>query len=160
MDTHSDRPDDLNSLERRLSSWQPASAGLDGDAMLFAAGRASALPGPGRFVWPALTGVLSVLVAALGAWLLVERGERLALAEQLRRPAPTSVPSLAPSAVPAESDSDDALKPESYASARQALDGGLQAWPPQKEGHSGSGASSASDPVYQVGHRDALLDQQ
>ena len=35
-------PGDLSDLERRLASWQPASAGLNADAMLFAAGQAAA----------------------------------------------------------------------------------------------------------------------
>ena len=38
MDTHSRRPDEMNELERRLSTWQPTVAGLDPDALLFAAG--------------------------------------------------------------------------------------------------------------------------
>jgi hypothetical protein len=158
MDTHPDRPDDLRSLERRLSGWQPASAGLDADAMLFAAGRASAQPGPARFVWPALTGVLSVLVVTLAAWLVVERNERLSLKQQLLRQIPASAPSLPAPAVPAEPVSDDALMPDSYLSSRRALDQGLDAWPRQQRGQAGSVPVPANNPVYQVGHRDMLLD--
>ncbi len=87
MHTHENHSDDMNDLERRLSAWAPASAGLDADAMLFAAGLAAGRPGPARFVWPALSGLLSVLVVALGAWLTVERSERLHLARQLRQQA-------------------------------------------------------------------------
>jgi hypothetical protein len=158
MDTHPDRPDDLSPLERRLSSWQPSAAGLDADAMLFAAGRASAQPGPGRFVWPALTGVLGVFAVVLGAWLVVERSERLALVEQLRRKAPVSSPSPSPPAVPAEAGSDDAASPDSFLTARRAYDKGLDAWPPQPDGRTGSAQVLANSPVYQVGHRDKLLD--
>ncbi len=56
MATDDYNADDLTDLERRLSSWEPTTEGLDSDALLFAAGRASARPGLGRFVWPALYG--------------------------------------------------------------------------------------------------------
>jgi hypothetical protein len=145
----------MNNLERRLSGWVPASAGLDADAMLFAAGRASAAPGASRFVWPALTGLLGLLVAFLSAWLVVERSERLALAQQLARQVPVSPPSSP--AVPAEPASDDAAMPDSYLRSRQALQHGLDAWPPESEGGTGSAESPVSTPVLQVGHRDSLL---
>jgi hypothetical protein len=158
MDTHSDRQDDLSPLERRLSGWQPASAGLDADAMLFAAGRAAARPGASRFVWPALTGILSVLVVALSAWLAVERSERLSLAEQLRSQAPVLSPSLVPPVSPTEPTSDDTGMYDSYLSSRRALNDGLEAWPPQPAGKTGLANVPASNPVYQVGHRDILLE--
>jgi hypothetical protein len=145
----------MNDLERRLSGWVPARAGLDADAMLFAAGRASARRGASRFVWPALTGLLCVAVAVLGVWLAVERGERLALAQQLAQQVPAPLPS-AP-AVPIEPVSNDAAMPDSYFRSRQALQHGLDAWPPESEGPTGSGESAVSTPVLQVGHRDTLL---
>jgi len=59
MDTNHPCPDgELNDLERRLSAWRPAAEGLDPDAVLFAAGRASVRPGPARFAWPALAACL------------------------------------------------------------------------------------------------------
>jgi hypothetical protein len=158
MDTHPDRPDDLSPLERRLSAWRPADAGLDADAMLFAAGRASARPGPGRFVWPALSGLLGVFVVVLGAWLTVERSERLALAQQLRRQTPVVPPSPAAPAVPVEPNTVDAPMPDSYLSSRQALEKGLEAWPPQSQGRAGSTPVPVNHRVYQVGNRDILLD--
>lgn len=69
MDTHANRPEDLNDLERRLAAWQPSRDGLDADAVLFAAGRASVQPRPARFVWPALTTLLTALIVVLGVWL-------------------------------------------------------------------------------------------
>lgn len=53
----------LNDLERRLAGWRPATDGLDADAMLFAAGRASVRRGAARFAWPA---VAAGLALALG----------------------------------------------------------------------------------------------
>ena len=55
------------SLAERLSRFTPDGGGLDRDALLFAAGRASAQP---RRCWPALTGVLaaSQLLTLLLLW--------------------------------------------------------------------------------------------
>src|SRR5262249_56763625 len=90
MDTKHPCPDgDLNDLERRLSGWRPAPEGLDPDAVLFAAGRASAQPN--RFAWPALAACFAVLAAALGGWAASERSERLALARLLQQRSPASV---------------------------------------------------------------------
>jgi hypothetical protein len=159
MDTHPDRTDDMNDLQRRLSAWQPAALGLDADAMLFAAGRASVIRGPSRFMWPALVGLLSVLVVFLGAWLAVERDTRISLARQLRRQMPVTSPSLAPTpTVPAESVTDDADSPDSFLTARRAYDQGLDAWPPEPEARAGSAQALPNGPILQVGHRDMLLD--
>ena len=45
------------SLEKRLSHFTPDGTGLDRDALLFAAGRASARP---KRLWPVLAGVLAI----------------------------------------------------------------------------------------------------
>jgi len=161
MDTNSHRPDDLKDLEQRLSSWQPAADGLDSDAMLFAAGRASARPGPARLAWPTLTGLLSVLCVVLGLWLTAERSERQALARQLRehQSVPVNEPPAAPAAdvVPTESDEP---APDSYFVSHRALEKGLDAWPLPPIVHRGSTAvAPASSAIYRVGRRDLLLDQ-
>ena len=67
MDAQSSSSDDVKGLERRLSEWRPAAAGLDADGVLFAAGRASVRPGWGRIAWPVLSGFLALLAAILGA---------------------------------------------------------------------------------------------
>jgi len=41
MDANQSNPDSMNDLEQRLAAWSPAREGLDPDAMLYAAGRAS-----------------------------------------------------------------------------------------------------------------------
>ncbi len=145
MDT---RPDDLNDLERRLAELAPAGDGLDADAMLFATGRASARPGPLRFIWPAAAACLALLAAGLGARLAAERGERLALAEQLRLaqrpPTPRPAPRLAPAPVAAEPPAADSL----LASYR-ALEHGLDAWPavPPQPAH---GAAAPAAPALRA----------
>src|SRR5205085_10199892 len=91
-------PDDLNELERRLAAWAPATAGVDADVMLSAAGRASVRAGRLRFVWPALSASLTALVVVLGVWLANERDQRLALVQQVHPLAP--IPPYVP--MPAE----------------------------------------------------------
>jgi hypothetical protein len=163
MDNHSDRPEDLSALERRLSTWQPNSEGLDADAVLFAAGRASVRPGLARFAWPVLTMLLTGLSVVLGLWLAVERNERIVLAAQLREhpPAPTvnSVPPPAVYTVPAESPDSDELSPNSYLASRRALEKGLDAWPSRIEVRGGPPDPSLTDPpILRLGQRDALLE--
>ena len=83
MDAHSSNPDDLRKLEQRLAAWKPTPEGLDLEAMLFAAGRASARGGKAWFAWPIASGCLALAVVALGAWLMAERSERLALLREI-----------------------------------------------------------------------------
>jgi hypothetical protein len=85
MDTHSSNPDDLKKLEARLASWKPAPEGLDPEAMLFAAGRASARKSKARFAWAIVCGCLGLVVAVLAVRLSAERSERLALLRELRQ---------------------------------------------------------------------------
>lgn len=163
MDTHPNRPEDLNALERRLSAWQPDSQGLDADAVLFAAGRASVRRGPTRFAWPALTAVLTVLSVVLSLKLASERNERLALVRQLNEglAAPTINPSPPPATntVPAESFDPDELPPDSYLASRRALEEGLDAWPSRVVVRGGpTAAPSREPPILRLGQRAALLD--
>jgi hypothetical protein len=157
MDTHPDRPDDLSNLERRLAACEPAADGLDADAMLFAAGRASARPGPARFVWPALAACLAGLAVVLGAWLTAERSERLALA---RRPNQQSLPVPAPpAAAPSEPSTAEEPAPNSLFAAHKALEQGLDAWPAQPVARANPTDSPASaGNVLQVGRPDRLPD--
>lgn len=120
MDEPLPRPEDLSELEQRLSAWRPAAA-AQADRMLFAAGRASAPRAGTPLFWPAASACLALLAVALGGWLAAERGERLALAEQLRRspspvPAPPSVLADGGLSVP------DAPPPDNYLEVRRALE--------------------------------------
>ena len=154
MDTH---PDDLSDLERRLAACAPSQAGLDADALLFAAGRASARHGPARLVRPGLTACLAVLAAALGLWLAAERSERLALAERLRRPAPAPPPSATP--VQPEPPTADEPGPNSVLAARRALERGLDAWPPTPQARADPpGRRPHTRPALRVGRPDVLPD--
>jgi hypothetical protein len=159
MDTHPDRPDDLNELERRLSAWEPARRGLDPDSMLFAAGRASARRGRARFAWPALTGLLAALAVALGAWASAERAGRLALAHQLAlRPAAPDPVAPPDPAGPAEPPPGEAPTPDSLLAAHRALEQGLEAWSPRAFRARTPRPPGPGPAVLQAGHRDALLD--
>jgi len=163
MDTHSHHPEDLNALERRLSAWRPSHEGLNADAVLFAAGRASALSGPARYAWPALTAMLTVLVVFLGLRLIFERNERQALAQLLRehRQAPrlTPAPSPAANAAAEESPVSNEPPPDSYLASRRAMEKGMDAWPVRLVVQTGPpGASDTNPPIWRLGQRDALLD--
>lgn len=158
MHTHSDFPDDLSEMERRLSAWQPAPEGLDADAMLFAAGRAAGSPHRVRFVWPVLTGFLALLALLFGVWATTERAERLALDRQLRElspapPVPVSSPDL-----PSQTQTADEPTADDWLTTRRALEQGLEAWPPQRIETPVSPGPFPSAPVLMVGQRDALLD--
>src|SRR5207253_534507 len=118
MDTHTPRPDDLNDLEQRLSAWRPSAAGLDADAMLFAAGRASARRA--WLAWPVISACTALLAAALGVWLAAERAERLALVQQIRQQARVPAPAPPVSAAD-EPPTEEAPAPDSYLAVRRAL---------------------------------------
>jgi hypothetical protein len=77
--------DELTPLERQLAACRPAATGLDADAMLFAAGKAAGRES--RLIWTGVAGVFAFISVALGAALVGERSERLALAAQLDRQA-------------------------------------------------------------------------
>jgi hypothetical protein len=91
MDANARNPDDLTDLERRLADWRPDAAGLDPDAMLFAAGRASVRPSPTRFVWPAIAACMTVIALGLGGWAARERSGRLELARLIQKPTPAAL---------------------------------------------------------------------
>ena len=99
MDANVSNPDDLNELEQRLTNWKPAPEGLNPDAMLFAAGRASVRNGPMRLAWPVVSGGLAVVAIFLGLRLSAERAERLALLQELDIRL-AEIPSVLPSATP------------------------------------------------------------
>ncbi|HEV3259386.1 MAG TPA: hypothetical protein VG013_21145 [Gemmataceae bacterium] len=127
MDTHAPCSDgDLNDVERRLAAWRPSADGLHSDAMLFAAGRASARADRGRFVWPVMSACTALLAAALGVWVGAERAERLALAQQIRQQPPAPAPTALASA--AEPQTADPPAPNSYLANLRALERDPEAW--------------------------------
>ena len=131
MDTNNTPSGDLNDLERRLAKWRPSPTGHEVDHLMFAAGRASARSGRGRFVWPVVSAGLALTAVALGIGLLHERAARLELAMQLRDVAPAVGPARGSEPGPAESRpaSPTQAPPGSYLSARRALTEDLDSWP-------------------------------
>lgn len=128
---HADGP--LTDLERRLADWIPADDGLSADAMLFAAGRAAARRGAGRWAWLATTAGLAVLSGVLAGRLRNERSQRIILAPQLDgiRAAPSGSLEIAMPPVLSEAANLASLPDDSYLFARRALSEGLEAWPPR-----------------------------
>jgi hypothetical protein len=95
---------------------------------MFVAGRASARPGRGRWVWPLVSAGLALTAVALGIGLAHERAARLELAMQLRDSAPAVAPAPGSQFGPAESPPTQA-PPSSYLAARRALTEDLDSWP-------------------------------
>lgn len=153
MDTH---PDDLNEMERRLSSWRPTSDGLDADAMLFAAGVAAGRPGAARFFWPGVSGCLALLVLVLSGWGMAERRERLILARQLP---PAPAPVRPADAAPEPRTADEEVAPNSLLAAHRAVEEGLDEWPAGAVPVQSTDPLPLEAPVLRVGQRGALLDQ-
>ena len=159
MDEHSPRHQvDLSDCERRLAGWHPASAGLDADAMLFAAGRAAGRRGPGRLLWPALCLLLAAQAVGLGVWGLSQRAEYRALASRLREfaPDPGAPPANAVAVLP---ESSYTPSPEDYFHLRRRLeqdpDRGLASWQPA--GPQAPEQPPPGPPILRVGQRDGLF---
>jgi hypothetical protein len=132
MDANSTPPaGDLNDLERRLAEWRPSASGLEVDRLMFAAGRASAQSGRGRFIWPAVSAGLALTAVVLGIGLAHERAARQELAMQLRESAPGVGPARGSELGPAESPPNPPTQapPASYLAARRALTEDLDSWP-------------------------------
>jgi hypothetical protein len=155
MDTH---PDNLNDVERRLAACQPATDGLDADALLFAAGRASARRGPARFIWPSLALSLAVVSISLGVWLAQERAERIRLARELdARPAPAAPP--APSPAPAEQQPPSSSEPPSSSvlASHHMLEQDIDKWPTPADSGNDPPDPTPDPPVLRVGLPDSLI---
>jgi hypothetical protein len=84
----SGQPDDLTAFTRALANVPPHQGLLNRDALLFAAGRASARRGP---FWPALAGTLGVLSAALLVILLVRPASVVEVERIVYVPTPVGV---------------------------------------------------------------------
>ena len=124
--------EDLSGLERRLAGWQPAPDGLDADALLFAAGRASARRGRSRLAWPAAAVCLALLAAGLGVGLARERAERLALARRLEQRPAERAPAARPAPEAPEDLDHGPLAPDSYLAGRRALERDPDGWQPPR----------------------------
>jgi hypothetical protein len=140
----------MNDLERLLSECRPSTTGLDADRALFAAGRASARRGWGRFVWPVVCGCLALLAAALGVGLAEEHAARLEVTAQFH-PLPAVAPSQSSAPEPGETPSVEPPAAGSYLSARRALSDNLDAW--LAKAAPSEGPPSPTPPVWKAGSR-------
>ncbi len=123
------KPDwERTSLERRLSAWSPAPDDLSSDAMLFAAGRASAHRDAGRILWPALSACLAIVAVGLGISWANEHAQRNVLARAVQQSTTVAVAErpLPDSDRAAGQDSiqHEGIPPASYLAARYALERG------------------------------------
>jgi hypothetical protein len=138
-------------LENRLAAWKPTADALDADVMLFAAGRASVRPSRLRYAWPSVAGLLTLVLVGQSIWLAGERGQRLALTQQLeeyKKPWAAS-PRSEPTGVPSEVPPAEALPPDSYLAARRMLERGFDAWP-DRPAAADKPSNSAPSPEAQI----------
>lgn len=156
MDAHPPRrEDDLSEFERRLAGWRPAPGEAGTDAVLYAAGFAAGR-GRGRWLWPAVCGLLLVQVIGLGAWGLTERAERLALAARLREPVPDSVVPLPPDGA----EPSYPPPPDGYFLLRQRMEQDPNRWlaSPPPTGVKADGPPPPQPAILRGGQRDVLID--
>jgi hypothetical protein len=152
------KPDNMTDLERRLAALAPANEGLNTDAMLFAAGRASVRPRAGRFVWPALAGLLGLLAIGLGIELTRERGERLVLVQLLRQAEQRQTPA-SDLAVPADFGPTEAPAADSLVASHRVLENGLESWRPIRIVTSSSDSPAENSTILRAWSRRGSIDQ-
>lgn len=134
----------LNELERRLAGWRPATEGLDADAMLFAAGRASVQRGAMRFAWPVVAACLGLALSVSTIRNATERRDFEKIVARLTResspvlPAPRNVSSS-----------------PSYLIARRAMERDPDGLPLS---FAAGGAASAAQDIPRAGQRNFEID--
>jgi hypothetical protein len=153
MDAPDFPTDDLNELEQRLAAWRPSTTGLAPDAMLFAAGRASAGGGKAWLVWPLLSGCLALAAIVLGVWVAVERSERRALLQALDQRLPAPGPANSPG--PEKTRPTGPPAPDSYLSLRREWEqlSGDWAIGPAAPGKTPRRPASAEKPILRAWQR-------
>ena len=159
MDPHStNREDDLSACARRLAAWQPAPGKLDADAMLFAAGRASAERRRPPLLWPVVCALLAMQAAGFCAWGLWERAEHRALAVRLDKgaavPNVPQTPAVADSSAPRYTPS-----PDDYFHLRRRLDQASGRWlvAAHAAGTQAVGPPPPAPGILKAGQRDGLF---
>jgi hypothetical protein len=147
MAEHHPRPE-LTDFEAQLQALKPTPGGLDRDRILFRAGRASAR-GPGRYIWPGVSGVLALATVALSVALATrpEPPERVVYVEvpqsapPRQEPRPPSVIDEVPAPTPPEK---ALLTGGRSLMERQLLRWGLDALPAPAP------AASPAQPVHHI----------
>jgi hypothetical protein len=141
---------DLSGIERTMAGWQPSTAGLDTDAMLFAAGQAAAAGRRGRYLWPALCAFLAIQTTGLAIWGLREHSEREVLARRLGDHTPAAqVP-------PADVVASYSPSPNDYIHLRQRAEHDQRLWLAAE--HAEAAGGPGLDPaILRAGERERLL---
>ena len=158
MSTNPSPAGDLNDLERRLAEWRPATAGLDVDRMLFAAGRDSVRPGWGPSVLATVSACLALLAVLLGVGFAHERAARMDLIAQLRDQSPPAFPE--PYSVPDPSDTPWAMTPaaSSYLAAHVALARNPDDWLDQAKIEPAAVTPNPSRPILKANSPSEMLE--
>ena len=118
--------EDLSAVERRLADWQPGTAGLDADAMLFAAGMVTGRAGRRPVALPTLCGLLGIVALGLGIWAATERADRQAIAIRLCEKGPVANPYLLARPITPEHSYEPS--PNDYLSTRRLMEQDPNRW--------------------------------
>jgi hypothetical protein len=158
MSTNPSPAGDLNDLERRLAEWRPATAGLDADRMLFAAGRDSVRSGWGRNVLPIVSVCLALLAGLLGVGFAHERAAKMDLIAQLHDTRQPLLPE--PSSAPDSSETPWAEAPaaSSYLAAHAALAQNPDSWLDQAKIEPAAGTPWPSRPILKANSPGEMLE--
>jgi hypothetical protein len=115
MAEHHPRPE-ITEVESQLLALKPSPGSLDRDRVIYRAGRASAL-GPGRWAWPAVSGVMSLVTVAL-AVALATRPEPTPRVVYVKMVQPAELPKQPPEPGDAPSAADELLPPPAAPAGR------------------------------------------
>jgi hypothetical protein len=146
---------DSADIERRLAGWRPEADGLNPDAMLFAAGRATRQSS--RY-WPFASAIFAALAIGLGIWGFGEREGRLALIRNHdRRSTPIAAP---PDQAPARADPANTPSPTGFWSMRRTFEEDPDRWMTARAPESPNAAVPPSgQAILTVRSDDSWLDQ-
>ena len=147
---------EMNDLERRLAACVPAVDGLNADAAMFAAGRASARRRPATFLWPVAFITLSLLTIAITSMWMNEHQDRVALASQLREMLLMRTPSSPPK--PAMASDEYQRSSSNLLEVHRALDEGRDPLPPEPVIYVGTSGPLVEPDILRADSLNHMLD--
>jgi hypothetical protein len=147
---------EMSDIERRLAACAPAADGLNTDAMLFAAGRASVRAGPATVLWPLALVSVSALTVVLAFLWMSERQERMALASRLRALPPPSMPLPPVQTAPSSGEYD--RTPGNLLEVHRALEQERDPLPPEPVINVGTSGPSPAPDILRADSLNHMLD--
>jgi hypothetical protein len=147
---------EMSDLERRLAACRPAAEGLNADAAMFAAGRASARRGPAAFLWPVAFASLALLTVTVTAMWMNEHQERIALASQLRQMLLMATPASLPK--PGKASEEYERSSGNLLQVHRALEEGRDPFPAEPVIYVGTAGPSPDPDILRADSLNHMLD--